>query len=1570
METFPEEVLLPPSPLLILSSVTNVPILSALSSNLRSIAPFGSPSSSSQGGQKSNTVQLRFETHTPSSATASTLYKPPRKHRSHAPDFYESYTPSGLLRHNWLSKHQNDVPSVVALVFDTLDPRQTSPADWSANETTAAGAYAQLRESCRESRGQDIVVVLIIGVRPGTDEISPSGTGGSTNQNEMITSLKRRLKDAGLLDASLICTVTGSEIFSGGGPSLSALEAVLRDRSLSYYQNQTRRLKRTLSLSRFQPTVGQGGQTILPPPSTTTIRARLTIKVAHFQEFRGKNLKALKYYTQAFTILQNASTALLAAATQPRPPAADAVASALMELRAVVDFVSFKVMQVYLSFGHSNVPSGIAPGLTGAQAAVMHFQSHVKSFEFATLLPMLQPAVVCSHWAWMSRQYLVCAEMLQLRLPRPGLEARPQHVPSYYFHTAALHATRRRKAAESAGIIATASAPFEWPSESSLSSFLRASDVPLVSITNAEVEVAKWNRLQPTFFGGRPRLELKTPPIDNLSSSSSSAGAYIAALTIAESQVRHTDSTISLLEKSQALALLDGGVGSSSTSSNESFARGSCFTYNLTQSSSRSRIWRQFLVAEELFVGAKHEPAGKLLLPVSARLKHDKWWAVLVRVTSRLRDCATILRDRNLFAKSVLDLLSLSTHTSVSKVEALHIQLEQAMKDISEASLRGVRLLPVSLSRSPPLHISPKHLASRSTEMIPLHAQEAMQLADAPLLSVIVSFGRRLHRKNGEGVPVRIIISSNFPREVRLSVLRIRFKQFSGDFTTTAILEGKEIVGSTSAFDLTINHSDSNNDGIKDEDGVERLTTHPGPTSLLSNANLVLSAHGSSSFEYFVSVPIPQRLVLKDKTSDAAILAIKNDREINQIHQELSESVVCESVEAEWTFSLSGKADDTCGILFHLWPRTAVPSFGTPMRTLALVEQQSIVPTFAAMLPTLARSVEPCVAQVSQTASAIKRLEDHVYAPRGSGLSHAESHKHFRHKRAPPPVIVIPAADKTALPSLPNISQKFVQDVENDLAQYMPFGSDIFIRKARGVVNVTDENASREGRICGKQADFFGTLALTPEASTAYVRLEQDSETHLNQSKVMVSVGCRTKLRVNVGNSGGFHSLSGGVLSINFSPGSSLFLPKRMTLVNLKGENFISSPESSESLILFDSSSVLGVFIPPIPNGIEFSFPIMVEIPYAEASAENDHPHHFLSVNMYLARGSQSEKSWIELFAKSVPPVLNTVIVVREKWILFPKQPFKLTTSVRSDPSFPTLDISLLDGGVKPFVLSNSSDSVSDLISTAEIPPQSGLNTLTPRVFKRSPFLVSLSLMNDTMSSMWLTDVSYDPDGGAQLLGCIADQIFSTLSSSNFSNDEISTALCRSLNIPCQESPMKSNVNKYCLKSRNDIELLLSSPPLCTSNFSGRVSLGTLRVSFTIGDDSLVRNSVLHLGYVDVSDDIIDCSISVPDIVNAGRQVPISIRLENLTAHFQCLEVSSSLPSLEEAQHAGVERFELADRFNRYTVELLPYSEKKLSFTVIARNPGWCLLPLILIRSSGIQSPLSVTLPRAILVSD
>ncbi len=75
-------------------------------------------------------------------------------------------------------------------------------------------------------------------------------------------------------------------------------------------------------------------------------------------------------------------------------------------------------------------------GLTGAQAAVMQFQHHMRTFESwvpeywqqpepesATPIPhwqAQQPEAGHSfrHWAWLSRQHCVAAELLQLNLPR------------------------------------------------------------------------------------------------------------------------------------------------------------------------------------------------------------------------------------------------------------------------------------------------------------------------------------------------------------------------------------------------------------------------------------------------------------------------------------------------------------------------------------------------------------------------------------------------------------------------------------------------------------------------------------------------------------------------------------------------------------------------------------------------------------------------------------------------------------------------------------------------------------------------------------------------------------------------------------------------------------------------------------------------------------------------------------------------------------------------------------------------------------------------------------------------
>jgi hypothetical protein len=401
---------------------------------------------------------------------------------------------------------------------------------------------------------------------------------------------------------------------------------------------------------------------------------------------------------------------------------------------------------------------------------------------------------------------------------------------------------------------------------------------------------------------------------------------------------------------------------------------------------------------------------------------------------------------------------------------------------------------------------------------------------------------------------------------------------------------------------------------------------------------------------------------------------------------------------------------------------------------------------------------------------------------------------------------------------------------------------------------------------------------------------------------------------------------------------------------------------------MIQSSSVLGVFIPPLPSGFEFSFPILIDIPFIEGAPSED---YFLSMNMYLVRGPHTENSWVPAFVKASldPVLLKNVVVVKEKWILSLQQPLSLTTTVSCDPSFPFLDITPLDGGIKPFssiISSNGSEVVTHDQRQEETSLVSSITT--PCMFRRSPFLVNLSLFNNTASHLLITDASYVPvEGGAKLIGNILNQVSNF--GSDLNKDVISTALSQCLRVPVDSLP-KSGKAVFSLHSGNEIDIQLSSPPLSSSSLSGLVSLGGIQVSFITGEDSTPRNVFLNLGNVYISDDIIDCNISIPDVISSGKPVPISIRLENLTAHFQCLEVSSSQPSLEEAQRAGVERFELADRFNRYTVELLPFSVKKLSFSLLARNSGLCLLPLILIRSSGVQTPLSVSLPRAILVND
>ena len=144
MDTFVEEVLLPPSPLVVLCTAAGgaapAPLLDVLALALRQAAPpFGSPGA---GGGGAAQVQLRLESRAP--APGASLDAPPRKRRSHGADFYEAYAPRGVLQNGWLQSEQR--------------PRQRSGAPASAatlqrhrSNIAAARSGARRRAAARSS---------------------------------------------------------------------------------------------------------------------------------------------------------------------------------------------------------------------------------------------------------------------------------------------------------------------------------------------------------------------------------------------------------------------------------------------------------------------------------------------------------------------------------------------------------------------------------------------------------------------------------------------------------------------------------------------------------------------------------------------------------------------------------------------------------------------------------------------------------------------------------------------------------------------------------------------------------------------------------------------------------------------------------------------------------------------------------------------------------------------------------------------------------------------------------------------------------------------------------------------------------------------------------------------------------------------------------------------------------------------------------------------------------------------------------------------------------------------------
>ena len=773
-----------------------------------------------------------------------------------------------------------------------------NPQDWSYTETQMVNLINHTKEQCR-IRNTELHVVLVQerNAARGTNNTPTNHTNNQPNffdtnsdrvlleiAGERVTALRRKI---GFEGNGVTLLYTG-DIAAPGSPLVAALDTILRERSAVYYQNQTRRIKKIINR--------------ITLPIQTHFRVRLLFKLAHFQEFRGRSHKALKYYSQAYAALASIMPSLSTPNPFIKP---DLFMNILPQLKAIGDFINFKIMHSYLSSGNGQIitPSGVT-GLTGAQAATMQFSNHIRTFEaMIGTASVTNPFPTCTHYAWLSKQYVTAAELLQLNLPRPTLDTRPQHIPCYYYHTAGLYAIRRRKAAETLGLLQSYTLNYPWNDTNIVNNQTNTFN-PLTDASKvAQQEAIHWNIEPSIYIGGIPKISKKSDT-DPTNSNRDENAALVAIICAEESSHNHSENIISLLERAQAMAVVDSGTGSnmvvpSSATSNTgetittSFNRGSMFSYYPGVDASRSRFWRQWLIADELFVSqGKFEQTARLLAPIAATCRKDQWWSILVRIASRVRECAIGLQDKGLFISSSMDLLAASLSCAVPKVEDIFTSLIYTLQSTSKDNIN--HSYDIHLPPAKPLSLNPQfneygglNEASLSLEPFPLpvHMNNSMKYAGAPLLCSTVLFSRRLVQR-GDTISVRVITTSNLPKAITLDSLRVRFRGIIGD----ALLRAEIGIGSnilhnntddTRAFDIVIVHSNSKeaNQAIAtakpaDRDGISHIdlstvslskdTSNP----MVVKGSLIVPAHGSLCFQYLIRSPVSSKIPLNTSTSD------------------------------------------------------------------------------------------------------------------------------------------------------------------------------------------------------------------------------------------------------------------------------------------------------------------------------------------------------------------------------------------------------------------------------------------------------------------------------------------------------------------------------------------------------------------------------------------------------------------------------------------------------------------------------------------------------------------------------
>ncbi|XP_021804548.1 trafficking protein particle complex subunit 11 [Prunus avium] len=308
--------------------------------------------------------------------------------------------PAGILKREWLLKHRTKVPSVVAALFSS-DRVSGDPAQWLQLCSDLDNLKALLR-------GRNIKLVVVVVCSNPNDEIS---------EDQMVAVRKRAD-----VDAKYLLTFYQNPDGDGNGSqlkeSLYRLGSVFVELASKYYRDEGRRIKARIERKSSNP---------------PELNSRYSFKVAVYAEFRRDWVEALRFYEDAYHTLRE-----LIAGTSNRVSI-----QRLVEIKTVAEQLHFKISTLLLHGGK-------------IIEAVAWFRQHNASYRKL----VGAPEAIFLHWEWMSRQFLVFAELLETSSaaiqsisPLPmGTADRPltewEFQPAHYYQLAAHYLKEKRSSLE------------------------------------------------------------------------------------------------------------------------------------------------------------------------------------------------------------------------------------------------------------------------------------------------------------------------------------------------------------------------------------------------------------------------------------------------------------------------------------------------------------------------------------------------------------------------------------------------------------------------------------------------------------------------------------------------------------------------------------------------------------------------------------------------------------------------------------------------------------------------------------------------------------------------------------------------------------------------------------------------------------------------------------------------------------------------------------------------------------------------------------------------------------------